>query len=170
MIFDEEMAALNRLLILQGTLDTPLSDPCEGLARQRWRCNTLTAESWPQLLTYNAPVAIEILTEEGITAWLALVAVADDIARLAGQQDDYLLSLEALGELWTGRFILPWQVPPVMPGRCVPVMKAGLWHGCRNNLRCWTSNPKGLAKTATTNCYSSGWHCSRVISRCWLMG
>ncbi len=146
MRFDEETGALNRLLILQGTIDTPLNDPCEDLARKRWRCNTLTAESWPQLLTYNAPVAIEIITEEGSKAWLALVAVEDDIARLAGEQDDYSLSLEALGELWTGRFILPWQVPPGYVGPLRPGDEGRVVAWLSQQFALLDKQPKGLTE------------------------
>jgi type II secretory pathway predicted ATPase ExeA len=62
MVFTDLAAALSVLLLHEGVIDTPLGDPCGSLASEGWRCDTLQANSWPQLLTYKSPVVMEVLT------------------------------------------------------------------------------------------------------------
>ncbi len=116
MVFTDPAAALNTLLVHGGVIDTPLDDPCRRLARERWRCDTLQAQSWPQLLTYKSPVVMEVLTTAGDVAWVVLAGLQGDKVMLAGEQEDYSLTREQLGERWTGTFILPWQKPPGYAG------------------------------------------------------
>ncbi len=147
MVFYDRSAALALLLVQQGIIDAPLKDPCRRLASERWRCDTLRAESWPQLLTYNAPVVIEILTPDGVNAWLVVVSLEDDSVMLAGEQGDYSITLEQLGELWTGTFVLPWQKPPGYTGpmRLDDEGEAVTW--LAQQFAQLDGQPKGLADT-----------------------
>jgi type II secretory pathway predicted ATPase ExeA len=115
-LFAERGAALNVLLLQEGVIDAPLENPCRRLARERWRCDELQADSWPQLLTYNSPVVMEVRASRGEKAWVVLAGLAGDKVMLAGEGDDYTLTRDQLGERWTGAFILPWQKPPGYAG------------------------------------------------------
>jgi general secretion pathway protein A len=114
--FAEQATAINLLLMHQGTLEKPLRYPCGKLHRNGWRCDVLTVESWRELLAYNTPVVLEILTKGRLKGWSALVGVRGDEALIATADGEWTTPLAELGELWTGSFVVPWDAPPGYTG------------------------------------------------------
>lgn len=114
--FDTQTAALNQLLLATDAVTVALKYPCGQLAKQGWRCEIMEVRSWAELLSFDSPVVLEILTPGRMKAWAALLAVSVDEAHLVTVDGDHPMSLEQLGELWTGTFLLPWQAPPAYTG------------------------------------------------------
>ena len=104
--------ALNDLLLFQGVLQHPVTDPCQVLAAEAWRCETLKVDSWARLLTINRPLILMLQTEGSGSSWVALVAVTGNSGIFLGENGPEELPLSALGEYWSGDVVLPWLAPP----------------------------------------------------------
>ncbi len=114
--FDRQSEAINQLLQVMGVIDEPLDYPCGELAKQGWRCEIFVVDNWPELISFNSPVVLEVLTRGKMKVWASLQRVEDEFAYLSNGDGEYEVPLAELGERWTGTFILPWQAPPGYKG------------------------------------------------------
>ena len=108
----DQSEAINALLLGMGVIEAPLKYPCGEMAKQGWRCEISAVDSWPELLGFNSPVVLEVLTSGKMKVWASLQRVEEGVAYLASENGEYPMPMDELGERWTGTFILPWLAPP----------------------------------------------------------
>ncbi len=86
-------------------------DPCrDNLGALR--CERLAAITWADLLAYNRPAVLAVATAAKLQRYATLVSVTDDSAQLLSGNRLQTVSLEQLGRLWTGDFVILWRPPP----------------------------------------------------------
>ena len=98
-------------------LDLPADEEaCNALAGQGWRCEALGAGSWQDLLEFDSPVVLTLVTPERFLRYGVLVAVEGDYGVLQGENSRHRVPLKTLGPLWRGDFELIWQPPAQYAG------------------------------------------------------
>ncbi|MEE4659452.1 MAG: AAA family ATPase [Halieaceae bacterium] len=102
------------LALLAGHLGllVPAADTCQALRESGWRCEALGASSWQDLLAYNRPAVLTLVTPDRFLTHAVLVGLQGDRALLATASGTETVALARLGSLWRGDFELLWQ-PPV---------------------------------------------------------
>ncbi len=84
---------------------------CSSLATSRWRCEALGASSWQDLLSYDRPAVLTLVTPDRFLTHAVLTAVQEGQATLLTQTGESRVALAKLGRLWRGDFELIWQPP-----------------------------------------------------------
>lgn len=73
------------------------------------RCEQLTVKTWQALLSFNRPAVLTLITPSKMQVYATLLTIEDDRALLHHDGRNSDISLQELGELWTGEFIFLWQ-------------------------------------------------------------
>ena len=102
--------ALGLLASHLGLLKTGAA-PCNAARSSGWRCEALGASSWQDLLEFNRPVVLTLVTPERFLTHAVLVGLRGDIAVVATADGEASIPLAHLGGLWRGDFELMWQPP-----------------------------------------------------------
>jgi len=103
--------ALDALSSWLGLESGVSGDPCIDAQSQGWRCETLSAESWDDILEIDRPALLALLTPERFTATAVLVGISGDNGLLLHQGEEVELPLADLAPLWRGEFLIFWQPP-----------------------------------------------------------
>jgi general secretion pathway protein A len=106
-------------IILAGFLGLELpagSDACSALRPMGWRCENLNAASWDDLLEFDRPVVLTLVSPARFMSYGVLVAVEGQSGVLLAPDGRHTVSLAELGPLWRGGFQLLWQPPGVYNG------------------------------------------------------
>jgi general secretion pathway protein A len=104
----QAMAALSSWLGLESGVS---GDPCIDAQSQGWRCETLVAESWDDLLEIDRPALLALLTPARFTASAVLVGISGENGLLLFQGEEVEFPLADLAPLWRGEFLIFWQPP-----------------------------------------------------------
>ena len=100
------------LIDLVTHLDFP-ADTAEECFNHALRCETLSFESWQELLSYNRPGVLSLTTADKLSGYGILLAIHNNNALIIRQGEKIQLTLEALTTLWTGEYTFIWQAPKV---------------------------------------------------------
>ena len=101
------------LALLADYLGVPRfgADTCVAIAGQGWRCESLRARSWNELLEFDRPAVLGLLTPERFRAFAVLVALDEEQAILLTDTGREVVSLRQLAPMWSGEFQLLWRPP-----------------------------------------------------------
>ena len=103
--------ALDALSAWLGVESGVSGDPCIDAQSQGWRCETLAAESWDDILEIDRPALLALLTPARFNATAVLVGVNGENGLLLYQGEEVELPLADLAPLWRGEFLIFWQPP-----------------------------------------------------------
>ncbi len=84
---------------------------CPALAGQGWRCEALEAASWDELLEFDRPAVLTLVSPARFVSYAVLVAVEDGHGVLRSDLGQQRVPLSVLGPQWRGKFELIWQPP-----------------------------------------------------------
>lgn len=96
-------AALQQLATALG------ADPIDCQSNAPFRCETLTVSSWQELLAYNRPAVLTLITPAKFKRYAALITIDKRQATLLINEQRQLINIEQLGQLWTGEFTFLWR-------------------------------------------------------------
>jgi general secretion pathway protein A len=114
--YAEQGEGLAVLLDFLGVAVPAGSVNCAGVEELGWRCEKQQVKTWNELLDFDRPALLSLVTEERFAAYAALVGVTDQRALLRFQGRAVERSLAELGSLWRGEFVFLWQPPPAYTG------------------------------------------------------
>ena len=109
--FDSQEQALAALVADAGADVTDERSSCAVLLREGLRCEPITADSWDDLLSFNRPAVLELVTPEKFRIYLALVGVRDGQALVRTRNEIIEQPLAGLGPLWRGKALFIWRPP-----------------------------------------------------------
>jgi general secretion pathway protein A len=92
-------------------IDLPAGNLCAGVEPGGWRCETLRAASWDDLMEFDRPVVLTLVSPARFMMYAVLVGVDGDAGILLVGDRRHRVSLAQLGPLWRGNFELMWQPP-----------------------------------------------------------
>ncbi|WP_101758623.1 ExeA family protein [Oceanicoccus sp. KOV_DT_Chl] len=104
---DSEQQAINELLLTLGITDAIAS--CDIDLPGAIRCERQQVNTWQELIAFNRPAVISLITAEKLQAFAVVLAIKDSEATLVYQQTITTVPLSVLGPLWTGDFLFFWQ-------------------------------------------------------------
>lgn len=84
---------------------------CEKALAAGWRCETLQAISWDDILEIDRPTVLSLLTPARFTASAVLVGISGEMGTLLHREEQVQLSLTELGSLWQGEHLILWRPP-----------------------------------------------------------
>ncbi len=87
----------------------PGTNPCLETRADSYHCEGQTAETWQELIAFNRPAVLELVTHSRLYAYAVLVAIDGQEAWLSHHGRLNRISLQQLGELWTGEFTFVWR-------------------------------------------------------------
>jgi general secretion pathway protein A len=103
--------ALDALSTWLGVESGESGDPCIDARSQGWRCETLAAESWDDVLEIDRPALLALLTPARFNATAVLVGISGENGLLLYEGEEVELPLADLAPLWRGEFLILWQPP-----------------------------------------------------------
>jgi len=92
--------------------DSPPLDPCPGETHAGLACIEGEAATWDELLQFNRPLLLEMITPERFSAGVVLLGMEGRMAWVASGKGVQQLGLAELGPLWSGRYRFLWHPPP----------------------------------------------------------
>ncbi len=100
---------------------------CPALAQRGWRCESLEAASWDELLEFDRPAVLTLVSPARFVSFAVLVGVEDGNGVLRTELGQQRIPLSVLGPQWRGGFELIWQPPgsyagPVSRGDSGPMV------------------------------------------------
>jgi len=126
--FDTKAQALDALLVALNYQVADGHSSCEEIEAAGLRCESGRAQVWGELLTFNRPAVIELVTPERFSVYAALLGVRGNQAVLVSAAGTVESPLASLGPLWSGDFMFLWNPPPeyqkpIGPGQSGPAVK-----------------------------------------------
>ena len=108
------------------SLDIPISD-CQQQSSE-YRCEQLSVLSWQDLIIYNKPAVLTLITPAKIRQYAAVISLDEKEATVLKDGELHRVNLVELGQLWTGEFTIIWQPPehyigPTKVGDTGPMIK-----------------------------------------------
>ncbi|HEY7774880.1 MAG TPA: AAA family ATPase [Marinagarivorans sp.] len=103
--------ALSELLRYLGVEDESAVYPCWQASKQGLNCETLEARTWNDFLLINRPAVLSLNTPSKHAVFVTVIAIDGDnaVTLVDGEQQE--ASLEELGTMWTGEYVIMWQRP-----------------------------------------------------------
>ena len=92
-------------------IDATTGNICRGIESRGWRCESLRAGSWDDLLEFDRPVVLTLVSPARFVSYGVLVAVDGETGVLLADDRRHRVSLAELGPMWRGGFELFWQPP-----------------------------------------------------------
>jgi general secretion pathway protein A len=114
--YGERGAALSALAGWLGVADRPASTDCATLAAQGLSCELQTADTWDDLLAFDRPAVLSLVTPTRFAGYAVLVGVTGDQAILLLDGRETSFPLAELGSLWRGEFQFLWRTPAAYDG------------------------------------------------------
>ncbi len=87
------------------------SDPCGDTVAHGWRCESLAAQSWDEVIEINRPAVLSLLTPARFAVSAVLVGIDGDMGRLLYEGQEVEIPLARLGPLWRGEYLILWRPP-----------------------------------------------------------
>jgi general secretion pathway protein A len=104
-----EAQAINELLNLLVIPISSASSLCYNPNLKTPRCERLTVNTWQELLEYNRPAVLSLITKSKMQVYTTLIAINNDQAMLRLNGKTITLPLSIIGEMWTGDIVFIWQ-------------------------------------------------------------
>jgi general secretion pathway protein A len=92
--------------------DSPPLDTCPGETHAGLACIEGEAATWDELVQYNRPLLLELITRERFSAGVVLLGMEERMAWVAAGEGVQQLDLGELGPLWSGQYRFLWHPPP----------------------------------------------------------
>ncbi len=102
--------ALERLWALESPAG-PMVNTCLEQTPMGVSCIEGAAQTWEELLQYDRPLALEMVTPDRFGASVLLLGMEGADGYVSSDSGVALVSLAELGPLWTGRFFFLWHPP-----------------------------------------------------------
>ncbi|MCZ6831913.1 MAG: AAA family ATPase [Gammaproteobacteria bacterium] len=120
----EGLAALAAFL---GVAELAGDATCAQFKELGWRCEKQQARTWDEVLNFDRPALLALVTEERFAAYAALVGVSAGQAFLLFEGQEVVRPLAELGRFWQGEFVFLWRPPreysgPVSRGDAGPMV------------------------------------------------
>jgi general secretion pathway protein A len=121
-LFIDQRSALSELLGVQDISVKAPNDLCSDKTVQIvsaeasapiFLCELQTVDTWQDFQTYNRPAVLTLVTTSRKRLYATLIAIDNNEAVLShdnGLQSK--MSLDQLGQIWTGEFLFIWQAAP----------------------------------------------------------
>lgn len=106
---NSESQAIDELLMVLALPTSPSNSACYNININTPRCERLTVNTWQELIEYNRPVVLSLITKSKMQAYATLIAIDNNQAVLSHNGKITTLPLSLIGEIWTGDFIFIWQ-------------------------------------------------------------
>ncbi|MEE4191035.1 MAG: AAA family ATPase [Halieaceae bacterium] len=114
-VVNNRESALRELADHLGLSPAPGS-VCPTLGESGWRCEALEAGSWEELLEFNRPAVLTLLSPARFVAYAVLVSVEGEYGLLRNDAGVQRVPLSVIGPQWRGDFELIWQPPGAYAG------------------------------------------------------
>ena len=86
--------------------------PCWQLSREGYECKVAKLNTWQEVLDFNRPMVLSVITEERFSSFVVLVGLNDDSALLVDSSGELVkLPLAQLGPMWKGDIFYIWKKP-----------------------------------------------------------
>ena len=106
--FSDETSAINALLVgLQ--IETVNTSICGNNTEEAMRCERMQATTWQELIAFNRPAVIALVTPEKLQAYAVVLGINNHQAIVMQGEATQTIPLSVLGPLWTGEFLFIWQ-------------------------------------------------------------
>ena len=110
-----------------GVVEVAGDVTCTQFEELGWRCEKQQVQTWDDVLGFDRPALLTLVTEERFAAYAALVGVRGERAFLRFQGQEIERPLAELGRIWQGEFVFLWQPPrdytgPVSRGDAGPMV------------------------------------------------
>jgi general secretion pathway protein A len=92
------------------------SDTCAVAGASGWRCESLVAQSWDEVIEIDRPAVLSLLTPSRFAASAVLVGIDGDMGRLLYEGQEIEMPLAQLGLLWRGEYLIMWRPPASYSG------------------------------------------------------
>ena len=97
------------------------TEPCPRAAFNGFACVQARADTWNELVSYNRPLVLEMVTPERFAAEVLLLSIEGVVARVWADAGVQEIPLAQLADSWTGDYRYLWYVPrgfskPLAPG------------------------------------------------------
>jgi general secretion pathway protein A len=99
-----------------GVADVAGEMSCSRFEELGWRCERQQAQTWDEVLNFDRPALLTLVTEDRFAAYAALVGVRGDRGLLRFRGVEVERPLAGLGRFWQGEFVFLWQPPPEYNG------------------------------------------------------
>ncbi|BCD99150.1 ExeA family protein [Marinagarivorans cellulosilyticus] len=103
--------ALGQLLDYLGESEGSSVYPCWLASKKGLHCETLEARTWNDFLETNRPAVLSLNTPSRHAAFVTVIAINDNTATTLIDGEQVEASLDELGALWTGEYVIMWQRP-----------------------------------------------------------
>lgn len=103
--------ALAGLLSFTHGLENAQIYPCWQASKNGLHCETLEARTWTDFLAINRAAVLTLNTPTRHEAFVTVVAIEDNTASAWVDGELIDVSLDELGTLWTGEYVIAWQRP-----------------------------------------------------------
>lgn len=109
---NNEQQAINELASVLKIDTTTLTIDCNKKGYTSPRCERLTVKTWQELMEYNRPAVLSMITAAKMQVYVTLVAIDNQQATVQLNNQIVEVPLSAIGEIWTGDFMFIWTPPP----------------------------------------------------------
>lgn len=124
-LFPARWEALSELAVYMGARE---NGDCAALLETGWRCQEYRATTWNEVLSYDQPAVLSLVTPARFARYAVLVGVNEETAHLSYRGEEFPVPLAELGTQWQGGFMFLWRPPegfvgPVSRGDSGPVVR-----------------------------------------------
>jgi general secretion pathway protein A len=109
--FRTQNLALVELAGYLGIDDEVIGYPCLFVEKKGLYCEKLEARTWDDFLLINRPAVLTLNTLSKRTAYAIIIAIEGDQAITLMDGKQLVVSLDDLGTLWTGEYVILWRRP-----------------------------------------------------------
>ncbi len=114
-LIDDRELALRELADHLGLSPAP-GGTCPALSGAGWRCEALEAVSWEELLEFDRPAVLTLVSPARFVSYAVLVSVEGEYGLLRDDAGVRRVPLSVIGPQWRGEFELIWQPPGAYVG------------------------------------------------------
>ena len=107
----DRQQALAELAAFLGLESFAVGQSCEQLETRGWRCEALSVGSWDDLVAYDTPVLLSLVSPERFMNYGVLVGLEGEMGLLLHEGRQAAYPLSQLGPMWRGDFLVVWQPP-----------------------------------------------------------
>lgn len=108
--------ALTALLNHLGYQQESAAYPCWLANKNGMDCETLEAKTWDDFLAINRPAVLTLTSPTRHTVYASVINIEGNSATLLADGGEQTISLDELGALWTGEYVIIWRRPVLFDG------------------------------------------------------
>ncbi len=107
----EFSSVLANLAQYRGAQNTGSDTSCRMLEDTGWRCLSLRAESWNEIMDYGGPAVITLVTDARYQVYALLLTLRGAEAEVLVANQRVQVPVSLLADQWNGEFTMLWQPP-----------------------------------------------------------